>query len=130
MPRILLVDDEENNLDMLKRRLEKRGFEVVTASNGADACRQVPLIHPDLVLMDVMMPGLDGCEATRQLRQSPTSGQIPVIALTALAMPGDRERVIEAGCNDYATKPIDLPELLEKIQTLLNLPDSAPNSRI
>jgi CheY-like chemotaxis protein len=119
MPRILLVDDEEMNRDFLQRRLKKRGYEVVTAIDGADACARVAGLQPDLVLMDVMMPVMDGLQATRQLREQPETREIPVIALTALAMDGDRERVIEAGCDDYTTKPIDLPVLLEKIQALL-----------
>jgi two-component system, cell cycle response regulator DivK len=119
MPRILLVDDEEMNRDFLQRRLQKRGYEVVTAVDGAEACAKIVEIGPDLVLMDVMMPVLDGLQATRNLREQPETRAIPVIALTAMAMEGDREKVIEAGCDDYATKPIDLPVLLEKIQALL-----------
>ena len=119
MPMILLVDDEEMNRDFLQRRLQKRGYEVTTAVDGADACARTAALRPDLILMDVMMPNMDGLEATRSLRAAPATCNIPVIALTARAMAGDREKVIEAGCDDYATKPIDMPELLEKIQTLL-----------
>ena len=119
MPKILLVDDEEMNRDFLQRRLQKRGYEVVTAVDGAEACAKIREISPDLVLMDVMMPVLDGLQATRSLRSHPETREIPVIALTALAMDGDREKVLEAGCDDYATKPIDLPVLLEKMQALL-----------
>lgn len=119
MPRILLVDDEEMNRDFLQRRLEKRGFEVVTAVDGNDACAQVQAQRPHLILMDVMMPGMDGLEATRQIRAGSETSAIPIIALTARAMSGDREQVIAAGCDDYATKPIDLNELLEKMSALL-----------
>lgn len=119
MPRILLVDDEEMNRDFLQRRLQKRGYEVITAVDGRDACTRVTDLRPDLILMDMMMPNMDGLEATRSLRAVPETRHIPVIALTAQAMAGDREKVVEAGCDDYATKPIDLPALLEKIQRLL-----------
>ena len=121
MPKILLVDDEEMNRDFLQRRLQKRGYEVITAVDGRDACSRVAEVRPDLILMDMMMPNMDGLEATRSLRAVPETRDIPVIALTAQAMTGDREKVIEAGCDDYATKPIDLPELLEKIQKLLQM---------
>jgi CheY-like chemotaxis protein len=120
MPKILLVDDEEMNRDFLQRRLQKRGYQVVTAVDGAEACARIGAERPDLVLMDVMMPVMDGLQATRVLRSAPETRDIPVIALTALAMAGDREKVLEAGCNDYATKPIEFPQLLEKMQTLLD----------
>lgn len=119
VPVILLVDDEEMNRDFLQRRLQKRGYEVSTAVDGADACARTAETHPDLILMDVMMPNMDGLEATRKLRAAPGTQHIPVIALTARAMTGDREQVLAAGCDDYATKPIDLPELLVKIEALL-----------
>jgi CheY-like chemotaxis protein len=119
VPRILLVDDEEMNRDFLRRRLQKRGYEVVTAVDGRDACARVATLRPDLILMDMMMPNMDGLEATRSLRAVPETCDIPVIALTAQAMAGDREKVVAAGCDDYATKPIDLPELLDKMQRLL-----------
>lgn len=119
MPVILLVDDEEMNRDFLQRRLQKRGYDVTTAVDGADACARTAEIRPDLILMDVMMPNMDGLEATRKLRAAPETQHIPVIALTARAMAGDREQVIAAGCDDYATKPIDLAELLEKMEALL-----------
>ncbi len=119
MPKILLVDDEELNRDFLVRRLQKRGYEVTTAVNGADACEKVLSENPDLVLMDVSMPVMDGLEATRLIKADSATEAIPVIALTALAMSGDRERVLEAGCDDYETKPIEFPSLLEKIRTLL-----------
>jgi two-component system cell cycle response regulator DivK len=118
--KILLVDDEEMNRDFLGRRLQKRGYDVTTAVDGRDACAKIAELRPDLILMDMMMPNMNGLEATRSLRAAPQTRDIPVIALTAQAMAGDRERVIEAGRNDYATKPIDLPVLLEKIENLLN----------
>ena len=120
MPKILLVDDEEMNRDFLRRRLEKRGFEVVTAVNGTDACSRIHSEQPHLILMDVMMPGMDGLEATRQIRAGVNTSKIQIIALTARAMTGDREQVMAAGCDDYATKPIDLNELLEKMSILLD----------
>ena len=120
MPKILLVDDEAINRDFLLRRLEKRGFQVVEAVDGADACAKVVSERPDLVLMDVNMPVMDGLQATQQIRANPQTRQTPIIALTALAMAGDRERVLEAGCDDYESKPIELPQLLSKIQALLD----------
>jgi two-component system cell cycle response regulator DivK len=119
MTKILLVDDEEMNRDFLRRRLEKRGYEVVTAIDGAEACARIGAERPDLVLMDVMMPVMDGLQATRALRAGPETRDIPVIALTAMAMAGDREKMLEAGCDDYATKPIEFPQLLEKMRVLL-----------
>jgi CheY-like chemotaxis protein len=120
MAKILLVDDEEMNRDFLQRRLEKRGFEVVTAVDGNDACARIHAERPSLILMDVMMPGMDGLEATRQIRAGSETRSIPIIALTARAMTGDREQVLAAGCDDYATKPIDLNELLLKMNALLD----------
>lgn len=120
MPMILLVDDEEMNRDFLQRRLHRRGFEVATAVDGSDACEKIATMHPDLILMDVMMPKMDGLQATRSLRADPRTQDIPIIAFTAQAMSGDREKMIEAGCDDYAAKPIDFPALLEKIQNLLD----------
>ena len=116
---ILLVDDEEMNRDFLQRRLQKRGFEVTTAVDGADACARMRELRPDLILMDMMMPNMDGLDATRNLGAVPEIRKIPIIALTAQAMAGDREKVLAAGCDDYATKPIDLPDLLDKIQKQL-----------
>jgi len=119
VPMILLVDDEEMNRDFLQRRLQRRGYEVTTAIDGSDACEKIATMQPDLVLMDVMMPNMDGLQATRSLRADPRTQNIPIIALTAQAMSGDREKTIEAGCDAYAAKPIDFPSLLEKIQALL-----------
>jgi two-component system cell cycle response regulator DivK len=119
MPKILLVEDNEMNRDMLSRRLERKGFEVVLAMDGLGGVEMAASHVPDLVLMDMSLPLLDGWEATRRLKAAPATRHIPVIALTAHAMSGDRERALEAGCDDYDTKPIELPRLLEKILALL-----------
>lgn len=119
MPRILLVEDNEMNRDMLSRRLERRGFEVVIAVDGGEGVEKAQTTHPDLILMDMSLPVIDGWEATRRIKAQEDLKAIPVIALTAHAMAGDREKAIEAGCDDYDTKPIELPRLLEKIETLL-----------
>jgi CheY-like chemotaxis protein len=117
--RILLVEDNEMNRDMLSRRLRKRGYEVVVAVDGEQGVALAESERPALILMDMSLPGLDGWEATRQLKSAPATRQIPVIALTAHAMSGDRERALAAGCDDFDTKPIELPGLLEKMETLL-----------
>lgn len=119
MPKILLVEDNEMNRDMLSRRLERKGYQVVLALDGQSGVEMVLKELPDLVLMDMSLPILDGWEATRRLKADPISKRIPVIALTAHAMSGDREKALEAGCDDYDTKPIELPRLLGKIEALL-----------
>jgi CheY-like chemotaxis protein len=119
MPKILLVEDNELNRDMLSRRLARKGYEVVLAGDGAEGVAAATAGRPDLVLMDMSLPVLDGWEATRRLKADPETRSIPVIALTAHAMSSDRERALEAGCDDYDTKPIELPRLLEKIERLL-----------
>lgn len=119
MPRILLVEDNELNRDMLSRRLERKGFEVLIAVNGSEGIQMATSQKPDLILMDMSLPEVDGWEATRQVKQNPQSAHIPVIALTAHAMAGDREKALEAGCADYDTKPVEFPRLLGKIQNLL-----------
>ena len=119
MAKILLVEDNEMNRDMLSRRLERRGFEVVIAVDGQQGVDLARSEKPALVLMDMSLPVLDGWEATRQLKGAPETRGIPIIALTAHAMAGDREKALEAGCDDYDTKPIELPRLLGKIDTLL-----------
>lgn len=119
MPRILLVEDNEMNQDMLRRRLERRGYEVMLAGDGEAGVRLAREATPDLVLMDLSLPIVDGCEATRQLKADPATAPIPVIALTAHALASDRERCLAAGANDYDTKPIDFQRLLGKIATLL-----------
>lgn len=119
MPRILLVEDNEMNRDMLSRRLDRRGYQVLMAVDGQQGVDMAAAEVPDLILMDMSLPILDGWEATRQLKAAPATRAIPIIALTAHAMSGDREKALEAGADDYDTKPIELPRLLEKIQALL-----------
>ncbi len=119
MTKILLVEDNEMNRDMLSRRLERRGFQVVIAVDGQQGVDLAEAENPDLILMDMSLPVLDGWEATRRLKGAPETRAIPIIALTAHAMSGDREKALEAGCDDYDTKPIELPRLLGKIDTLL-----------
>ena len=119
MPVILLVEDNEMNRDMLTRRLSRRGYDVLHAGNGLEAVGAALRCRPDLILMDLSLPEVDGLEATRQIKADPDARAIPVIALTAHAMLNDRERALAAGCDDYDTKPIDLGRLLDKIQLLL-----------
>jgi len=119
MVRILLVEDNEMNRDMLSRRLNRRGFEVLIAEDGGLAVSMTQTERPDLVLMDMSLPVIDGWEATRRLKADPETAGIPIIALTAHAMESDRERALEVGCDDYDSKPVDLPRLLGKIETLL-----------
>ncbi len=116
---ILLVEDHEMNRDMLKRRLERRGFRVEVAVDGAQAVECVETSEPDLTLMDMSLPVMDGWTATTQIKAMPTKQHIPIIGLTAHAMSGDRERCIAAGCNEYEIKPVDFNRLLEKINLLL-----------
>jgi CheY-like chemotaxis protein len=120
MTKILLVEDNEMNRDMLSRRLARKGYEVVIAVDGQQGIEMARSETPDLILMDMSLPVVDGWEATRQLKSAPETQAIPVIALTAHAMAGDREKAVEAGCNDYDIKPIELPRLLEKIEALLD----------
>jgi CheY-like chemotaxis protein len=119
MAKILLVEDNEMNRDMLSRRLERRGYEVVIAVDGQQGVDLAQATSPDLILMDMSLPVIDGWEATRQLKSMERMKNVPIIALTAHAMSGDREKALEAGCNDYDTKPIELPRLLGKIEALL-----------
>jgi CheY-like chemotaxis protein len=119
MPKILLVEDNEMNRDMLSRRLERKGFEVAMAVDGRQGVEMAKTDGYDLILMDMSLPEIDGWEATRQLRAEPKTETVPIIALTAHAMAGDRERALEAGCDDYDTKPIELPRLLAKMEALL-----------
>jgi CheY-like chemotaxis protein len=119
MTKILLVEDNEMNRDMLSRRLIRKGYEVVMALDGRQAIDMAAEENPDLILMDMSLPVIDGWEATRQVKAAPATRAIPVIALTAHAMAGDREKAIQAGCDDYDIKPIDLPRLLDKITSLL-----------
>jgi CheY-like chemotaxis protein len=117
--KILLVEDNEMNRDMLSRRLERRGYEVVIAVDGAEGVDKAGTEAPALILMDMSLPGVDGWDATRRIKAAPATRAIPVIALTAHAMSGDREKAIEAGCDDFDTKPVDLARLLGKIEALL-----------
>ncbi len=120
MVKILLVEDNEMNRDMLSRRLAKRGFEVVMAVDGAQGVEMARSASPDLILMDMSLPVMDGWTATRTLKADASTSAIPVIGLTAHAMAGDREKCLEAGCDEYDTKPVDFPRLLEKIQVQLD----------
>ena len=119
MLKILLVEDNEMNMNMLSRRLQRKGYEVIPAVDGAAGVAKAKSELPDLILMDMSLPVLDGWEATRQVKAAPETKGIPIIALTAHAMSGDREKALEAGCDDYDTKPIELARLLGKIEALL-----------
>jgi len=119
MPKILLVEDNEMNRDMLSRRLERRGYRVTIALDGEQGVAMAGSDAPDLILMDMSLPVLDGWEAARQLKAATATQAIPIIALTAHAMVGDREKAIEAGCDDYDTKPVEFQRLLEKIEAIL-----------
>jgi len=116
MPKVLLVEDNEMNRDMLSRRLVRNGYEVVIAVNGQEGLDMAAGEKPDLILMDMSLPVLDGWEATRRLKADPATSAIPVIALTAHAMESDKEKALAAGCDDFDTKPIELPRLLEKMK--------------
>ena len=119
MPRLLIADDNEPNRDMLSRRLQRRGFDVLLAHDGRAAVEMARAERPDLILMDMNMPQLDGWEATRQIKAHPEVAAVPVIGLTAHALEGDRERALEAGCADYHTKPVDFAKLTAQIEALL-----------
>ncbi|MDY7020069.1 MAG: response regulator [Cyanobacteriota bacterium] len=125
MAKILLVEDNEMNRDMLKRRLTRKGYDVLIAVDGAEGVELSRSQQPDIILMDMSLPVMDGWQATREIRNFPQTQTVPVIALTAHAMAGDREKCIAAGCDDYDTKPIEFPRLLEKIEALLK---KAPTS--
>ncbi|MCX6975264.1 MAG: response regulator [Verrucomicrobia bacterium] len=125
MHKILLVEDNEMNRDMLSRRLERRGFEVIMALDGAQGVEMARSENPTLILMDMSLPVMDGWTATRTLKDDPATARIPVIGLSAHAMSSDLDKALEAGCDDYDTKPIDLIRLLEKMQTQLD--KSRPN---
>ena len=126
MSRILLVEDNEMNRDMLSRRLTRRGYEVLTANDGARGLATAASEKPDLILMDMSLPVVDGWEVTRRLKASEETQAIPVIALTAHALAADLEKALQAGCEDYDTKPVELPRLLGKIERLLRAADQAP----
>jgi CheY-like chemotaxis protein len=123
MAKILIVEDNEMNRDMLSRRLVRRGYEVVMAIDGEQGIAAARSERPDLILMDMSLPVVDGWEATRRLKAEPQTRGIPNIGLTAHALAGDREKVINAGCDDYDTKPVELPRLLQKIEVLLHTDD-------
>ena len=119
MPRILLVEDDEMNRDMLSRRLTRNGYEVLLAVNGQQGADMALSKQPDLILMDLSLPVIDGWEATRRIKADEATRRIPIIALTAHAMAGDREKAMEVGCEDYDTKPVEISRLLAKIAALL-----------
>jgi len=119
MAKLLLVEDNEMNRDMLSRRLQRRGYEVLIAVDGGEGVAMAQSQKPDLILMDMSLPVLDGWAASKQLKSQPDTAGIPIIALTAHAMQGDEDKARAAGCDDYDTKPIDLPRLLEKIESQL-----------
>ena len=121
MTKILLIEDNELNRDMLSRRLQKRGYEIVMAVDGESGVAMASSETPDVILMDMSLPGIDGCEATRIIKNSPVTRHIPIMALTAHAMTSDRDKALAAGCDDFDTKPIDLPRLLRKIAALVGL---------
>lgn len=122
MPKILIVEDNEMNRDMLSRRLERRGYAVVIAVDGSVGVQMTRSESPDLILMDMSLPVMDGWEASRAIKADPALAKIPIIALTAHAMTSDRDKALQAGCNDYDTKPVDLPRLLGKIEALIGKP--------
>jgi two-component system cell cycle response regulator DivK len=119
MAKVLLIEDNEMNRDMLSRRLVRRGYDVVIAADGETGLAVAGVEAPDLILMDMSLPLLDGWEATRRLKANTVTQHVPVIALTAHAMSSDREKALEAGCDDYDTKPVELPRLIQKIEALL-----------
>ena len=126
MPKILIVEDNEDNRDSLSRRLQRRGFEVITAADGKAGLAMAQSEKPDLILMDMNMPELDGWEATRQLKAIDEVRDIPVLALTAHALAGDRERALQVGCADYHTKPVDFAGLLAQIESILQNRANSP----
>jgi CheY-like chemotaxis protein len=125
MPKILIVEDNQENRDALSRRLERRGYSVVVAVDGRAGVTMAQEELPDLILMDLNLPDVDGWEATRMIKASPQTAAIPVIALTAHAIAGDQQRALQAGCNDYHSKPVEFPRLLGQIEVLLNTAQAA-----
>ena len=124
MPKILVIEDNEMNRDMLTRRLERRGYDVIVSAEGEEGISKVQSDRPDLVLMDMDLPILDGWQATRRLKAAEETQAIPIIALTAHAMAGDREKALEAGCDDYDTKPVEFARLINKIEAQLAKPEA------
>jgi two-component system, cell cycle response regulator DivK len=123
MAKVLIVEDNEMNLDMLSRRLARKGYEIISAMDGVTGLQMASYEHPDLILMDMSLPGMDGWEATSHLKSNPDTNKIPVIALTAHAMVGDRDKALNAGCDDYDTKPVEMERLLQKMEKLLSQRD-------
>lgn len=119
MPKVLIVEDNEMNRDMLSRRLERKGFSVTCACDGQEGIEKAQTERPDVILMDLRMPVIDGWEATRRLKADPDTRSIPIIVLTAHAMDGDRERALQAGCDEFDTKPVELERLIAKIDQFL-----------
>jgi two-component system cell cycle response regulator DivK len=126
MARILIVEDNEMNRDMLSRRLTRRGYEVAIAVDGEAGIAAATTERPDLILMDMSLPGMDGWQATRQLKSREATRAIPIIGLSAHAMTGDRDKALAAGCDDYDTKPVELPRLIGKIEALLGRAGTSP----
>ena len=122
MSQILLVEDNDANREMLSRRLKRRGYVVIDAADGQQAVETAQSARPDLILMDMSLPVMDGWEATRRIKDDPALKHIPIVGLTAHAMVGDREKALQAGCNEYATKPVDFERLVEIIHRLLSNP--------
>lgn len=125
MPKILIVEDNQENRDALSRRLERRGYSVIIAADGRAGVTMAQEEHPDLILMDLNLPDVDGWEATRMIKASAETAAIPIIALTAHAIAGDEQRALQAGCNDYHSKPVEFPRLLGQIEVLLNTAQAA-----
>jgi two-component system cell cycle response regulator DivK len=125
MPKILIVEDNQENRDALSRRLERRGYSVIIATDGRAGVTMAQEEHPDLILMDLNLPDVDGWEATRMIKADAQTAAIPIIALTAHAIAGDEQRALQAGCNDYHSKPVEFPRLLGQIEVLLNTAQAA-----
>jgi len=123
MPRILIIEDNEENRDALARRLQRRGYDVVMAGDGQQGVEMAKSEKPDLILMDMNMPVLDGWRASQLVRADPETRELPIIGLTAHALAGDREKALQAGCSDYHTKPVDFPRLLAQIEVLIRKGD-------
>ena len=119
MPKILLIEDNEQNRDALARRLQRRGYDVIMAADGQQGIAMAQSDLPDLILMDLNLPDVDGWEATRIIKETPKTQAIPIMAMTAHAIAGDQERALQAGCDDYHAKPVEFPRLLEQIEALL-----------
>jgi two-component system, cell cycle response regulator DivK len=125
MPKILLIEDNEQNRDALSRRLQRQGYTIVMAADGKEGIATAQSDLPDLILMDLNLPEVDGWEATRKLKAAPETRAIPIMAMTAHAIAGDRERALEAGCDDYHAKPVNFAQLLTQIETLLKKPPAS-----